>query len=78
MKTIKIKDLSVHPELEKLEVSKSQIERMSFLMGEFGQFQPILISAQDGQTFVVDGLIRFHAAKQMKCCLLYTSDAADE
>ncbi len=66
MQTIKIKDMSVHPELEKLEVSQSQIERMSFLMGQFGQFQPILISIQDGQTFVVDGLIRFHAAKQMK------------
>ena len=66
MKKVKIQDLQIHPELRNLKVSESQIQRMSFLLKQFGQFQPILVSSvQSGQFYVVDGIIRFESAKHL-------------
>ena len=65
MKKMKIQDLQIHPELGKLNVSESQIMRMSFLLKQFGQYQPILVSVQSGQFYVVDGIIRFESAKNL-------------
>ena len=65
MKKVKMKDVSVHPELSALKVTEEQFERMSFLLKEFGQFQPILCTRVDSNFFVVDGINRFEAAKQL-------------
>lgn len=65
MKKVKIQDINVHPELGYLKVSESQIQRMSFLLEKFGQYQPILVSVQSGQFYVVDGIIRFESAKNL-------------
>ena len=66
MKKVKIQDLQIHPELRNLKVSESQIQRMSFLLKQFGQFQQILVSSvQSGQFYVVDGIIRFESAKHL-------------
>lgn len=66
MKKVKIQDINVHPELGKLNVSEPQIQRMSFLLEKFGQYQPILVTQVESQIFVVDGLIRFESAKKLQ------------
>lgn len=65
MKKMKIQDLCVHPEFSNLSVTEEQIKRMSFLLKQFGQFQPILVSVQSGKFFVVDGIIRLESAKHL-------------
>lgn len=66
MNKMKIQDLQIHPELLDLKVSESQIKRMSFLLEKFGQYQPILITQVDSRYCVVDGLIRFESAKNLR------------
>ena len=66
MKKVKIQDLQIHPELRNLKVSESQIQRMSFLLEKFGQYQPILVRQVESQIYVVDGLIRFESAKHLQ------------
>jgi DNA modification methylase len=66
MNKIKIQDLQIHPELGNLDVSKNQLEKMTYLLRKFGQIQPILIYEKDGNYFVVDGIIRLAAAKQLQ------------
>lgn len=65
MKKVKIQDVNVHPELSNLSVTEEQIKRMSFLLEEFGLFQPILVTRVGSNFFVVDGIIRLEAAKQL-------------
>ncbi len=66
MKKMKIKDLQIHPELGNLEVSKNQLEKMAYLLRKFGQIQPILIYEKDGNSYVIDGIIRLAAAKHLQ------------
>jgi len=66
MKKVKTQDVNVHPELRTLSVTEEQFERMSFLLDEFGQFQPILVTRVGSNFFVVDGIIRLEAAKHLK------------
>jgi site-specific DNA-methyltransferase (adenine-specific) len=66
MNKIKIQDLQIHPELGNLEVSKNQLEKMTYLLRKFGQIQPILIYEKDGNSYVIDGIIRLAAAKHLQ------------
>jgi DNA modification methylase len=66
MKKVKIEDLQIHPELKDLMVSKNQMDKMSYLLQNLGQIQPILIYELDGIHFVIDGIIRLAAAKHLK------------
>lgn len=65
MRKVKIQDVNVHPELSNLSVTEEQIKRMSFLLEEFGLFQPILVTRVGSNFFVVDGIIRLEAAKKL-------------
>jgi DNA modification methylase len=66
MKKVNINELLVHPELKDLTVSKNQVEKMSYLLDKFGQIQPILYYEKNGSLFVIDGIIRLAAAKNLK------------
>jgi len=65
MERICIMDIQVHPKIGNPEIAEKSLNRMTYLMEVFGQFQPLSIVEEGGQRFVVDGIIRLAAAKKL-------------
>jgi DNA modification methylase len=65
MENICIMDIQVHPKIGNPEIAEKSLNRMTYLMEVFGQFQPISIVEEGGRLYVVDGIIRLAAAKKL-------------
>jgi DNA modification methylase len=65
MEKVSLQDLQVHPMLRGLEKTKRQIDVMSYLLEKFGQIQPIFLVREGGKYYIVDGLIRSDAARNL-------------
>lgn len=58
-------DIQVHPEIGNQVVAEKSVSRMKYLFEKFGQFRPISVIQNGDCYFVVDGLIRLQAAKEL-------------
>ena len=67
MKIIKIavRELEVHPRAAAVTCQTKKGNAHRFTMENFGQVEPITIVKRDGKPMIIDGIDRFHVAKQL-------------
>jgi DNA modification methylase len=59
-----ISNLQIHPEVLK-SYTETDLDKLVFTLAKYGQQNPVLVVERKGQLFIIDGVGRFTAAKQL-------------
>ena len=62
---IAVRELEVHPRAAAVTCQTKKGNAHRFTMENFGQVEPITIVRRDGKPMIIDGIERFHVAKQL-------------